>query len=140
MTSNADSRSALSRRDFLGHSATGLGGVALAWLLHQDAVRAGDAAAGSHAPHLPAKAKRVVQIFCPGGVSHVDTFDYKPDLAKFDGQELSGKGKIDTFFGQPGRLLKSPFAFKQHGQCGQWVSDLLPNLAECVDDLTFFRR
>ena len=55
------------------------------------------------------------------------------------GEELSGKGKIDTFFGQPGRLLRSPFAFKQHGQCGQWVSDLFPNLAECVDDLTFLQ-
>jgi hypothetical protein len=126
----------LSRRDFFGHSAAGLGGVALAWLLHQDAVRAGETQA---AAHFPPKAKRVVQIFCPGGVSHVDTFDYKPDLAKFNGQELSGKGKIDTFFGQPGRLLKSPFAFKQHGQCGQWVSDLFPNIAECVDDLTFLQ-
>ncbi|HBI41311.1 MAG TPA: DUF1501 domain-containing protein [Planctomycetales bacterium] len=127
----------VSRRDFFGHSAAGLGGVALAWLLHQDAVRAGESAA--HAPHFAPKAKRIVQIFCPGGVSHVDTFDYKPDLAKFNGQELSGKGKIDTFFGQPGRLLKSPFAFAQHGQCGQWVSDLLPNIAECVDDLTFLQ-
>src|SRR5665213_393205 len=125
------------RRDFFGHSAAGLSGVALAWLLHQDAVRAGESAA--HAPHFPPKAKRVIQIFCPGGVSHIDTFDYKPDLAKSNGQELSGKGKIDTFFGQPGRLLKSPFAFAQHGQCGQWVSDLLPNIAECVDDLTFLQ-
>ena len=81
-------------------------------------------------PHFPPKAKRVVQIFCCGGVSHVDTFDYKPDLAKYDGQELTGKGKIDTFFGQPGRLMKSPFAFQQRGQCGLWVSDLLPHLAE----------
>jgi hypothetical protein len=129
----------ISRRDFFGHSAAGLGVVALAWLLHQDAVRAGETQASAHAPHFPPKAKRVIQIFCPGGVSHVDTFDYKPDLAKFNGQELSGKGKIDTFFGQPGRLLKSPFAFKQYGKCGQWVSDLLPNIAGCVDDLTFLQ-
>src|SRR5262249_60887869 len=59
----------------------------------------------------------------------------KPALAKQDGKSL-GK-KIDTFFGQPGNLMKSPFAFKQHGQCGRWVSDLLPNLAQRVDDLTF---
>src|SRR5262249_39758467 len=70
-------------------------------------------------------------------VSHVDTFDHKPDLAKHDGEELTGKGKIDTFFGKPGRLLKSPFTFTQHGKCGRWVSSLLPNLATCVDDMTF---
>jgi hypothetical protein len=129
----------LSRRHFLWQSGFGLGGVALAWLLHRDAARAGaadpDAPKG---PHFPPAARRVVQIFCPGGVSHVDTFDYKPDLEKFNGQELTDKGKIDTFFGQPGRLLKSPFRFKQHGDCGRWVSDLLPNIAGCVDDLTFF--
>ena len=77
-------------------------------------------------PALPAEGQVRRADLLPGGVSHVDTFDYKPDLAKHDGQELSGKGKIDTFFGQPGRLLKSPFAFKQYGQCGQWVSGLLP--------------
>jgi len=60
-------------------------------------------------------------------MSHVDTFDYKPELVKRDGKPL-GK-KIDTFFGQPGYLMKSPFAFKQFGQSGRWVSDLLPNLA-----------
>ncbi len=66
----------------------------------------------------------------------MDTFDHKPDLAKYEGKELTGKGKIDTFFGRPGRLMKSPFSFRRHGQCGQWVSNLLPHLAGCVDDLT----
>ena len=88
-------------------------------------------------PHHPARVKRVVQIFACGGVSHVDTFDHKPELIKRNGQELTGKGKIETFFGQPGRLLKSPFEFARHGECGRWVSDLLPNLATCVDDMTF---
>ncbi|MBI1916040.1 MAG: DUF1501 domain-containing protein [Planctomycetes bacterium] len=78
-----------------------------------------------------------MQIFCPGGVSHVDTFDYKPDLAKHDGKEMTGKGKVDTFFGKPGRLMKSPFVFKRHGQCGAWMSSLFPHLAMCVDDMTF---
>jgi hypothetical protein len=89
--------------------------------------------------HFPPKAKRVIQIFACGGVSHVDTIDYKPDLADHDGQELTGKGKIDTFFGKPGRLIKSPFQFAKHGDCGRWVSELLPNLATCVDDITFIR-
>jgi hypothetical protein len=125
----------ISRRFFLGHATSGLGGVALAWLLHRQARGAG--AAPARAPHFAAKAKRVVQIVAPGGVSHVDTFDYKPDLAKFDGQELTGKGKIDTFFATPGRLMKSPYKFRQHGRSGTWVSGLLPHLATCVDDVTF---
>jgi hypothetical protein len=120
------------RRQFLSH-ATSLGSAALAWLYAQDAARA----APVSGLHHEAKVKRVIQVFCPGGVSHVDTFDYKPELEKQDGQAMTGKGKADTFFGQPGNLMKSPFKFKQHGKCGRWISDLLPNLAGHVDDLTF---
>ncbi len=131
------SNSPLSRRDLFAHTATGLGGIALAWLLHRDGFAAETVPSGAKPPHFPAKAKRVIQIFCPGGVSHVDTFDYKPDLAKHDGEEMTGKGKPDTFFGRPGRLMKNAFAFQQRGQSGLWVSDLLPHLATCVDDMTF---
>jgi hypothetical protein len=67
----------------------------------------------------------------------VDTFDYKPELERLDGQELTSKGKIDTFFGRPGRIMKSRFAFRQHGQSGLWMSNLLPHLSQCVDDMTF---
>jgi hypothetical protein len=129
-----------SRRHFLWQAGGGLGGIALAWLLHQDAAAHEPAPSSPYAPHPPhftPKVQRVVQIFAPGGVSHVDTFDYKPDLAKHDGQELTGKGKIDTFFGKPGRLLKSPFGFRPHGQCGHPVSDLFPNVGSCVDDICF---
>ena len=115
------------RRKFMGELASGLGGIALASLV---------SAKPLVAPFVP-RVKRVVQIFCPGGVSHVDTFDYKPELIKQHGLAMTGKGKMDTFFGQPGNLMKSPFPFKQHGQCGRWVSGLFPNLATCVDDLTF---
>src|SRR5262245_6924091 len=121
-----------SRRQFLTH-ATSLGSAAFTWLWTRDA-RAADPVSG---PHHAAKVNRVVQIFCPGGVSHVDTFDYKPELEKQHGQPMTGKGKADTFFGQPGNLMKSPFTFKQYGECGRWVSDLLPQLAGHVDDLTF---
>jgi hypothetical protein len=96
-------------------------------------------AAGGPVLHFPPRARRVVQIFACGGVSHVDTFDYKPDLERHEGQELAGKGKIETFFGKPGRLMKSPFAFGRRGESGQWVSDLLPHLAERADDLTIIR-
>ncbi len=127
---------ALSRRHFLWQTGGGLGAIALAWMLDRDA-RAAERETASHLPHFTPKARRVVQIFCAGGVSHVDTFDHKPDLAKHHGQELTGKGKIDTFFGQPGRLMKSPFAFRRRGKSGLWVSDLLPHLAGCADDITF---
>ncbi len=125
-----------SRRDVLA-GAGGLGAVASGWLLHRDAVAA--APSNTQAPHFPARAKRIVQIFCCGGVSHLDTFDHKPELAKLHGKELTNKGKLDPFFGRPGRLMKSPFAFKRHGRSGQWVSDLLPNLATCVDDICFIK-
>src|SRR5437899_3223228 len=132
----------VSRRHFLWEAGGGLGGIALTWLVHQEgrAATTIETVDSPYAPkpsHFTARAKRVIQIFCPGGVSHVDTFDYKPDLVKHDGKELTGKGKIDTFFGRPGRLMKSPFAFRKHGQTGKWISDLLPNLAGCVDDMTF---
>src|ERR1043166_288560 len=125
----------LGRRQFLSTMAGGLGGIALACLLSDDANASPERALGGL--HFPPKAKRVIQIFCAGGVSHIDTFDYKPELEKNDGKEMKGKGKVDTFFGQPGNLMKSPFKFSRYGQSGHWASDLLPNLAECVDDLTF---
>ncbi len=123
-----------SRRGFLRDAGSGLGAVALAWMFNEEAQ-----ADGVPARHFPARARRVIQIFASGGVSHVDTFDYKPDLTRYDGRELAGKGKIETFFGRPGRLMKSPFAFRRHGASGQWVSGLLPNLAGCVDELTIIR-
>src|SRR5437773_4585101 len=98
----------LPRRHFLCQAGAGLGAIALAWLLNDESHAAGadKDLVSAYAPkpsHFPAKAKRVLQVFACGGVSHVDTFDYKPELAKHDGQELTGKGKIDTFFGKPGR-------------------------------------
>jgi hypothetical protein len=133
----------VSRRHFLLESGLGLGGIALSWLLKHESAAAplsGDSRLSPFATkptHIPAKAKRIIQIFCAGGVSHVDTFDYKPELDRNDGKEMIGKGKVDTFFGQPGNLMKTRFPFRQHGQCGHWVSDLLPHLATRVDDLTF---
>lgn len=133
---DSQARSLLSRRDFLGSAAGGLGGIALAWLLNQEQSRA----AGKSSPvgpHFAPKAKRIVQIFCCGGVSHIDTFDYKPALEKLHGQKLEGKGENLGFFGQPGLVMKSPYEFRQHGQSGAWVSSLLPRLAGCVDDICF---
>ncbi len=135
----------LTRRHFLWQTGSGLGAVALAWLMSEEVASAAPRD-GRHAqtseyapkpPHFAPRVKRVIQVFCTGGVSHLDTFDYKPELVRSDGKEMTGKGHIETFFGQPGRLMKSPFAFKQRGQSGLWASDLLPHLAERVDDMTF---
>jgi hypothetical protein len=116
--------------------------IALAWLLSQDA----SAFAGGDEPvaspvapkpsHFAPRAKRVLQIFCPGAVSHLDTFDYKPELIKRHGQPMPGE-KIVTFQGGNGDLMKSPWGWSQRGQSGKWMSDLLPHLAGCADDLCF---
>ena len=130
----------LDRRQFLGSLGTCASSVALAWLLSQE-TRADDNVQTSpltpRQPHFAPKAKRVLQIFCPGAVSHMDTFEYKPELEKRHGQPLPGDEKIVTFQGSNGNLMKSPWGFKPHGKCGKYVSDLLPNLAECVDDIAF---
>jgi hypothetical protein len=88
---------------------------------------------GTH--HEP-KAKRVIMIFLPGGISSIDTFDYKPELVKFHGQQTRGANTITPFFGKPGTVMKSPWEFKQRGQSGLWVSELLPHLAAQADNLT----
>ena len=121
------------RRHALSAASGGLGSVALAWLVAQERSRAATTGGLHHRP----RATRVVQIFCCGGVSHIDTFDHKPELERLDGKSLEGKGENLGFFGQPGRIMKSVYDFRRHGQSGAWVSSLLPNLAGCVDDLCF---
>jgi hypothetical protein len=121
----------LDRRRFLGDMADGLKGIALAMMLNDRA------AAEQRAPHFAPKAKRVIQIFCPGAVSQIDTFDYKPELTKHAGEPLPGGEKVVTFQGANGNLLGSPWPFHQRGQSGKWVTDMLPNLGELVDDMAF---
>ena len=87
--------------------------------------------------HFPAKAKKVLMIYCPGAVSHVDTFDHKPALEKQHGKKADYIPKV-TFEGPPGNVAKSFWEFKPRGQTGKMVSDLLPNMAELVDDFCFF--
>ncbi len=129
-----------SRRHFLWNSGGGLGAIALAWLLQRDnAAAAAGAPSSARKPHFPAKAKRVVQIFCAGGVSHIDAFDYKPELERMHGKSLEGKGENLGFFGQPGKIMRPVYDFKQHGQSGAWVSSLFPHLAGCVDDVCFIK-
>ncbi len=106
--------------------------------MQHDAARAsGVPATTALQPHYAPRAKRVIQVFCAGGVSHLETFDYKPELERMDGKSLEGKGENLGFFGKPGNLMKSVYAFQRHGKSGAWVSILLPNIAGCVDDLCF---
>ncbi len=125
------------RRQFL-QSAGGFGAVALAHLLGVDRALGGPVQVGS--PEHPLKVKRIIHLFMNGGVSPMDTFDYKPRLAELDGKKFDpgGGAIVESVTNSPGfKVMKSPFKFKKHGQCGRWVSDVFPNMAECVDDLAF---
>ena len=113
----------MTRRDLLFRSGGGLGGVALAALLD--------------AQTRPAPAKRVVQIFLSGAVSQCDTFDYKPLLIQRAGQPWDPGEKVELFQSSPGVTMPSPWGWKQYGQSGKWVSDLMPEMGGCVDDMAF---
>jgi len=126
----------MNRRLFLDQAASGLGGVALAWMLQSQHATSAESRETA-APHFAPKARRVIHVFSPGGVSQVDTFDHKPELDRLNGKPLSGKGTLETFFGRPGNLRKSYYTFARHGECGRWVSDLFPHLSRCVDDMAF---
>lgn len=133
----------LDRRRFLTDAAGGLGAIALASLLNSDRLLASPAPAIDSArpfaprpPHFPAKAKNVVMIFCAGAVSQLETWDYKPELIKHDGQPLEG-GPAVTFQGPAGELARPQYEFRPRGQTGKMVSDMLPHLAELTDDLAF---
>jgi len=89
-------------------------------------------------PHFPPKAKGVIQLYMNGGPSQVDLFDFKPMLDKHSGETYVAKGG-QTGLDHSGKLLRSPFTFKQYGKSGIWVSDLMPNLAEEVDDIAVIR-
>jgi hypothetical protein len=124
-----------SRRRLLLNSYLGLGGLALRGLM------AADAPLAPRQPHLKAKAKSCIFLFMEGGVSQMDTFDYKPALIKYAGQQMPKAdrtvGEIATFSAAPNRVIPPVAPFRQHGQSGRWISDLMPHLASTVDDLAF---
>ncbi|HEY4263168.1 MAG TPA: DUF1501 domain-containing protein, partial [Schlesneria sp.] len=135
----------LSRRQMLTQAANGFGAVALSSMLTDRIVTANDVVASdtvtSKPTHFPAKAKHVIFLYMDGGPSQVDTFDPKPMLDKHHGkspQEILGKVE-PTQFANIGKLLKSPWAFKNYGECGLPVSDLFPHVGECADELAVVR-
>lgn len=87
--------------------------------------------------HFPARASRVLVIFCAGACSQVDTFDYKPNLTTYHGQPLPGADKLITFQGEQGNITRSPWKFEPRGQCGRMISSLVPELGSLADDLCF---
>ncbi|MCX7394745.1 MAG: DUF1501 domain-containing protein [Planctomycetales bacterium] len=133
-----------SRRDFLQRAGNGMGAIALAELLSHEtrlctaATDAGTNPLAAHPGHFSGTAKSVIWLFMNGGPSQVDTWDYKPELIKRNGQELKGFDQATGFFaGGSGPLMKSPFQFAQHGECGAWVSEIFPKLADHVDKIAF---
>src|SRR5947209_8131454 len=119
------------RREALRRVGSGFGMMAFAGMLERSVARAGTQL------DYPQKVKRIIFLFMNGGLSHVDSFDPKPMLAKFDGQPLPG-GDIKTER-RTGELMKSPFQFKKYGQCGMDVSELWPHLGEVADDICWIR-
>src|SRR6516165_9080763 len=129
------------RREFLWQTGGGFTGVALTALLG-DNFFARRAAAEKFVnplapkqPHFTPRAKSVIFIFCYGGPSHVDTFDYKPKLYPLDGKTIPVKTFGRGGHRSEGRVVGPKWQFKQYGQCGKYVSDLFPHLSGCVDDI-----
>lgn len=138
----------LNRRDLLRFGGTGLSGIALAALLDEQRLLANDRSPlrpaihpsqphAPRAPHFPAKASRVLMIFISGAMSHLDTFDYKPELIKRHDQPLPNADKLVTFQGENGNLVRPLWPFKPRGQSGKMTSDLLPRLGDLADEMCF---
>jgi len=136
---------ALDRRDFLYRAGGGLGGIALSWMLAQQN-RAADLVKSTNPlalkkPHHEPLAKRVIFLFMTGGPSQMDLFDPKPELKKWEGKPLpaaTGQPKSQFTSGKE-TVLASTRKFKRHGKSGQWISDLMPNLAESADEICFLK-
>lgn len=149
-SNSSTGRRLLDRRHFLGDNATSLAAIALASLLGSDQLLATSESsspssqptidpARPYAPrpsHFAAKAKNVIVIFCAGAVSQLETWDYKPELIKWDDKPLPGGPEV-TFQGPAGNLARPQYAFRQRGETGKWVSDMIPHLAELTDDIAF---
>jgi hypothetical protein len=133
------------RREFLWQAGGHFGAAALCGMLADDRFFTKQATASpnfmnplaSHAAMLPAKAKSVIFLFMYGGPSHVDTFDYKPSMIGMDNKTVQVKTFGRGGKRSQGRIVEPRWKFKQYGECGKWVSDLFPQLAQHVDDIAF---
>ena len=138
MSNSNASLTDLTRRYFLGNVYTGLGGIGLLSLfLNKLSAAPSQWHPGRGQTHHPAKAKRVLQIFCPGAASAMDLWDHKPSLDKYHGKPLPGEEDFVSFQGKNGNLMKSPWPFKQAGESGKPISTLLPHMSRHVDEIAF---
>ena len=128
----------MNRRQFVEWSTHGLGSIALLELLQKDGVLTAAAPSPDSTSHPP-RVKRAIQICLVGGMSHVDSYDYKPELTKKQGKTLGAKEKPDIFFGKVGLLRGSDWEFKQRGESGLWISEMFPHVAKMADELTLIR-
>jgi hypothetical protein len=137
MELSSNQQAAITRRQWMLQAAGGFGSVALAHMLTSEGVCGSSMRAdwGGGLHHAP-KVRRVVQLFMNGGVSQIDSFDYKPTLAKRHGEKVDFGIKVAAT-SEVGSIMRSPFEFRQHGESGRWVSSVFPHMAECVDDLAF---
>src|SRR2546428_5665462 len=122
----------IDRREFLWRFGGGLGGIAMVHLLGQQGLLADTPTPRPEfngGLHHRARAKRVVQLFMSGAASQCDTFDYKPEVIKRTGEKFDPGGKVELFQSDPGAVMKSPWDWKQHGQCAKSGSGLVPHLA-----------
>ena len=121
------------RRRLLNWGSQGLVATALTHLLQSES------RADSPNPGFAPRARRAIQISLIGGMSHVDSFDHKPELDRHHGQSLKTDETPDIFFGRVGLLRRSDWAFKQRGESGLWISDMFPHIAEMADEMTLLR-
>src|SRR5713101_9066569 len=139
-----------SRRNFLATSASGIGTLALACLLKEEGLLAAESVLteavnplAAKPPHFAPKAKACICIYLEGAPSQIDLFDPKPKLNELDGQKLPDSMTKHVRFAfiqkEGARLMGSPRKFQRHGQCGMELSDFLPHLATCVDDIAWVR-
>lgn len=136
------------RRHFLATSAMGIGSVALAWLLDQERLLGAPAKPElaprsfdllSKPPQHEPRARAMISMFMQGGPSHIDLFDPKPKLAEYDGRAFPGEINYDNAAEASSKVLACPWKFQKHGQAGIELSELLPNLARIIDDVTVIR-
>jgi uncharacterized protein DUF1501 len=130
----------MNRRDFLFHSGGGLGGIALAALLGEDQLLADTPTRPDGGLHHAPKAKRVVQLFMAGGASHIDLFDYKPELVKQHGKPAIFGEHVEAFQNGLGPWLKPIWEFKPHGKSGKLLSEVVAPLGEVVDQMAFIHN
>ena len=135
MSTDHGPRPSLSRRQFLDFAQAGIGSTALMSLLADDR----PAPASGTFPNTAPRARRVIHVGATGGFSQVDSFDYKPQLAKLHGTPLKSDEQPDVFFGKVGLLRQSDWSFRQRGDSGLWISEMFPHLAGVGDELTVIK-